>query len=479
MDMHGGVGLSAGPVDPADPGGRGRPAGGHRVDRPRAAAVTAGGPGLPLEGDRVVLRAVVDGVQHCNLRCLYCHPGEVWREQHLPAERMEAVFAAAEHAGLLEVVISGGEITLHPGFGQMLDAVSRLRRTASTLITNATRVDPGVADLIGASDLTRVCVSVDGADKASHGSARGKNLPRVLAGLRLIRATGKPVTVITVVHRGNYEQVLDLSGWLAAEGLADQHHLCAPSYSGTAREHYDDLKLVWDDYFSVQDRVDAAHLDLAAAGLFVTFNSFWPATGHRSPVLDGGRSITLQQLSEQVKDTLLHVRPDGQVKLTAASWGRESIGDAVIGNVNTTDPAVLLATAARVYRDGSVGQLPREVEARHKFQISRAPDRDRRAGAGSGRGVTDVLIDTPGQTRELVDLAPIVPLARLSLLDNPLADAELAALAGAVAGDRLNYRLVQHASGPVLLFDRRRSRVTLLHAAELPRLFRHIATASA
>lgn len=447
-----------------------------------AAPVTATGPNLDLEADRVLLRAVVDGVQHCNLRCLYCHPGDVWREQHLSAERIEAVFDAAEDAGLLEVVISGGEITLHPQFNRVLEAVFSLRRTGSTLITNATRIDPAVAELISGSNLTRVCVSIDGADNATHGSARGKNLQRVLAGLRLIRATGKPVTVITVVHRRNHEQVLKLSGWLAAERLADQHHLCAPSYSGTAREHYDDLKLRWDDYLDVQARVDAAHQDLAEAGLFLTFNSFWPATGRRSPVLDGGRSITLQQLSEQVKDTLLHVRPDGRVKLTAASWGRETIGDAVIGSVHATDPADLLAAAARAYRDGSVGQLPRQVEARHKFQISTdgstGSSLDPSAGAEPTADITDLLIDAPGRARELVDLVPIVPVARLSLLDNPLTDAELTALADGVAGERSNYRLVQHASGPVLVFDRRRSRVTLLHAAELPVLLDRVAAAA-
>lgn len=437
--------------------------------------------GLELETDPVVLRAVVDGVQHCNLRCLYCHPGEVWRQQHLPVEQISAVFTAAEAAGLLEVVISGGEITLHPQFDRVLDAVSRLRRTASTLITNATRVDPATAQLIGTSGLTRVCVSVDGADNATHGSARGKNLPRVLAGLRLIRATGKPVTVITVVHRGNWEKVLDLSRWLAAEGLADQHHWCAPSYSGAAREHYEDLKLGREDYLRVQDRLDAAHLDLAGRGVFVTFNSFWPATGRRSPVLDGGRSITLQQLSEQVKDTLLHVRPDGQVKLTAASWGRETVGDAGIGNVHTADPGDLLAAAARRYRDGSVGQLPRAVEARHKFQIGASavddpgPAHDGGHGGG-GHGATDVLIDTPGRTDQLAELIPIVALARLSLLDNPLTGTQLSDLASAVAADRSNYRLVQHASGPILVFDRRRSRITLLHATELPVLRRLTAT---
>jgi hypothetical protein len=104
----------------------------------------------------------------------------------------------------------------------------------------------------------------------------------VLAGLRLIRATGKPVTVITVVHRGNVERVLDLSVRLAAAGMADQHHLCAPSYAGEARAHYANLRLGREDYLRLQDRIDAAHHTLAGQGLFVTFNSFWPATGRRS-----------------------------------------------------------------------------------------------------------------------------------------------------------------------------------------------------
>jgi len=373
------------------------------------------------------------------------------------------VFTAAEDAGLLQVVLSGGEITLHPDLDRVLHALRRLRRTASTLVTNATRVDHRLAGRLGESNLTRICVSVDGADNATHGAARGKNLPRVLAGLRPIRATGKPVTVITVVHRGNVERVLDLSVRLAAAGMADQHHLCAPSYSGEARAHYANLRLGREDYLRLQDRIDAAHHTLAGQGLFVTFNSFWPATGRRSPVLDGGRRITLQQLREQVKNTLLHIRPGGQLQLAAAAWGRETVGDAVIGDVHASDPADLLAAADRMYRDGSVGQLPREVEARHKFQI----------GPGADHRRTDLLIDTPGEATELADLIPITPLSRLSLLDNPLPAADLADLAAELAADPSNHRLVQHASGPYLVFNRRRAHVTLLHPAELPTLLLH------
>ncbi len=404
------------------------------------------------------MRVVVDAVQQCNLRCLYCHPGEVWRRQHLDASRIREVFSATEQIGLLEVVLSGGEITMHPQLPEILDATRLLERTASTLITNATLVDDSVAAALGRSSLTRICVSIDGIDNDTHGSARGKNLRRVLGGLRRIRATGKPVTVITVVHQRNISHVLKLSEWLAQMSLADQHHLCAPSYSGEAREHYDELKLRLQDFFALQRAVDEIHAQLRQRGLFVTFNSFWPATGRRSRVVEGGRTITLQQLSEQVKDSLVHVRPNGEVRLAAASWGRETVGNAVIGNVHTTPVSELFAAADRTYRDGRVGQLPREIEAAHKFQL----------GDDADQGATDTLIDKRRPPDDTTQLVPIRPLSDLSLLDNPLDTEALDELAATARHDPGNIRCVRHATGLSIVFDRRQSHVTLLDPREQP-----------
>lgn len=158
---------------------------------------------LGVEAGQHVLRVVVDVVQQCNLRCTYCHPGNVWEPLHLDVRHIEAVFEAAESSGVLELVVSGGEPTLHPGFDEVLAATHGLRRTASVLVTNATRVDDRRVQRIAASNLTRVCVSLDGADDLTHASARGDNRARVVEGLRRIRATGLPVTVISVAHRGN------------------------------------------------------------------------------------------------------------------------------------------------------------------------------------------------------------------------------------------------------------------------------------
>jgi len=101
----------------------------------------------------------------------------------------------------------------------------------------------------------------------------------------------------------------------------------------------------------------------------VTFNSFWPATGQRPLHVNNGRTITLQQLSEQAKDSLVNVRPNGEFRINATTWGRETIGNAVIGNVCNDDPQALLSAAERQFRASSVGQLPREAEAVHKFQL--------------------------------------------------------------------------------------------------------------
>src|SRR5204863_9440660 len=132
----------------------------------------------------------------------------------------------------------------------------------------------------------------------------------------------------------------------------------------------------------------------------------------RSPVTDHGRNITLVQLTEQRKDTLVHVRPDGEFRLASVSWGRETVGSAVLGNVRSNDPAALLGEADRRYRSPKLRQLPREVEAEHKFQL----------GARADTHATDAIVDSDADTDELVRTVAVRRLGELSLLGNPLDD---------------------------------------------------------
>lgn len=400
-----------------------------------------------------LLRLVIDAVNECNLRCLYCHPGEVWRRQQLSIDRIRQAFSAAEAAGLLEVVLTGGEITLHRDLTAILDGTHMLRRTASTLITNATRLTPAMVGELATSNLTRVCTSVDGVTNELHGAARGKNLPRVLDGLDRLNETGKPITVITVVHRRNWERALELTEFLTERRLAAQHHLCAPSYSGQAREHYPQLALREHEFHTVQRLVDRHHREFLTRGMYLTFNSRWPATGQRTLTVNPGRTITLQQLSEQVKDTLCNIRPNGEFRLQAATWGREMVGNAVLGSLLREPVSGLLCSAEFELAAGHARQLPRVVEARHKFQL----------GGGADRQVTEQLIDPAGQSAAEVDTIPIASVDEHWLMDNPADPPAVAAQLRAWPGA---LRVAQHPTGTVLVFDRARSLITLLRLDE-------------
>ncbi|MFF7941584.1 radical SAM protein [Nocardia gamkensis] len=400
-----------------------------------------------------LLRLVVDAVNECNLRCSYCHPGKVWLKQQLPAAVITDALDAAERAGILEVVLTGGEITLHKDLPRILEATHRLNQCASTLITNATRITDQTQRTLAESNLTRICTSVDGITNDLHGSARGKNLPTVFEGLRRLRDTGKPITVITVVHQGNWPRVIELTDYLAESGLATQHHLCAPSFSGQARQNYPRLALRENNFHEVQALVDRHHRPMLERGVYLTFNSMWPATGKRPLKVNPGRTITLQQLSEQVKDTLCNVRPNGEFRLQAATWGREMVGNAVIGSTHTERVSDLLATAQSLLADGDARQLPRAIEARHKFQL----------GLGADETITDQLITPTDNPAREVEMIPITSVDEHWLMSNPL---DRAALARQLRPDPGGLRIAQHPTGTVLVFDRTRSLVTLLKPDE-------------
>jgi|SRR5579859_4029295 len=411
---------------------------------------------------------VVDVIDNCNHACIYCHPMEngQWGGVLLSAGQVGNILRASDDAGVLEVLLSGGEITMHPEFGAIMDRTRDLEHTAAAMVTNATLISPGVVRAIRGSGITRVCASLDGPDATMHDHRRGRGkFTKALEGLHALQEAGKPVTVISVLDRRTYPRILELSWMLAEQGLAVQHHMCAPSYSGSARRSYGEYALALPDYHGVQALVDGSYQDLLDAGLYVTFNSFWPATGEHG-ASEQPRTLTLGQARERTKDLYAIVRPNGDVRTAAAAWGRETVGDAVVGNLAQEAAAALLARADAAYRGGKIRQLTREAEAGSKFHV----------GRHAGGPAADALLsmrDTPFEELDLpVPTQPVRPLSELDLLANPFGDMDMANLARQIAASPGQWRLVSHASGVDVVFNRATSHVTLLKPGEAAALIR-------
>lgn len=416
----------------------------------------------PSQGIQTI-RVVADVIDNCNLSCHYCHPNFGWSGKFLSSGIIEEIFKTSENRGIFEVTLTGGEITLHPEFTQILEATHILDRTTSTFITNATRITPELAREVENSNIGRVCVSVDGPDPQTHNSRRGNNFVEVMVGLRNLRefATSKPITVISVAHQKNWLKIIELSYLLAKEKLADQHHICAPSYSGRAKSSYDDIGLSESQFYELQSIIDNNAEDLKNAGLFVTFNSFWPAIGKRGKS-HSPRTMTLVQFTEQVKDIYIIIRPNGDVRLTLAAWGRETVGNAVVGNLCNEEAEWLFRKVDEIYRSGRVKQLPREVEAGHKFHVGTYR---------ANYATTDKIInqESDGEQSELEWIA-IRKLSEIDLLDNTLSDEHLKALATEIVLEPKRWRIVHHASGVDLVFDKKTSHTTVLRPEETSKL---------
>ncbi len=411
-------------------------------------------------------RIVADVINSCNLGCHYCHPNfGGWTGEGLTAQQIEGLFVAAEELPILELTMTGGEITMHPEFGAIMDATHRLDKTAVSFVTNATKITPQIVKEVRDSRVDRVCVSLDGPDAKSHGSRRGNNFDVVMNGLEELQAAGKPITVISVAHKQNYHQLTDLSYMLAERGLADQHHICAASYSGAAKKIYSKFAFDEEEFHSMQYAIDKENAKLRSKGMFVTFNSYWPATGERAQSADP-RTMTLIQFNEQVKDIYMIVRPNGDVRLAAASWGRETVGNAVVGNLTDNDALSLLEAADEIYRSGRVKQLPRDVEAAHKFMVGPHV---------IGNVATNALLQDKSQAIEQMDISvPVRPLSEIDLLENPLSIQQLDLISTHIASDPNRWRVARHATGVDLLFDRSTSHTTVLKPAETEQILRAV-----
>jgi MoaA/NifB/PqqE/SkfB family radical SAM enzyme len=429
-------------------------------------------PPLILDEDPVqTISVVADVINNCNHACTYCHPMEdgKWGGELLSADQVGDVLRASDEAGVLEVLLTGGEITMHPEFDGIMDQTRDLERTAVAMVTNATLISPDVVKAIHSSSITRICVSLDGPDAAMHDSRRGRGrFAKALEGLHVLQETGKPVTVISVLDRRTYPRILELSWMLAGQGLADQHHMCAPSYSGSARRSYEEYALALPDYHEVQALVDGSCQSLLGAGLYITFNSFWPATGEHG-ASERPRTLTLSQARERTKDLYAIVRSNGDVRTTAAAWGRETIGDAVVGNLGEEPASTLLGRADSAYRTRDIRQLPREIEAGSKFQV----------GSYAGRAAANALMSMRSTPFEELDLPvptqPVRPLSELDMLANPFGDMDMANLARQIAASPEQWRLISHASGIEVAFNRATSHVTLLKPGETGALLREYA----
>ena len=157
----------------------------------------------------------------CNLRCRHCY---INPEQHgrrrLPLERMErwlAVFAARSPRANL--ILLGGEPTLHPDLPQVVHRARQLGFASITIDTNGYLFH----DILGKVTPREVDVfsfSLDGATAETNDRIRGKGAFEVcLDGMRRSKAKGFNISLIYTVSRANLHELPRMGTLLQEMGV--------------------------------------------------------------------------------------------------------------------------------------------------------------------------------------------------------------------------------------------------------------------
>jgi radical SAM protein with 4Fe4S-binding SPASM domain len=158
----------------------------------------------------------------CNLACSYCRAEATATPSPDELSTEEAIDFIDQAAPLKPMLIlSGGEPLLRPDIFQLaLYAVSKGLRVS--LATNGTLLDSETAEIIRASGIGRVSISLDGASEETHDSCRGTGTFRqTLKGIEnlLGRVDFQINYTITRKNEGEVLSAFDLAESLGAKAL--------------------------------------------------------------------------------------------------------------------------------------------------------------------------------------------------------------------------------------------------------------------
>ncbi|MFH0823826.1 MAG: SynChlorMet cassette radical SAM/SPASM protein ScmE [Pseudomonadota bacterium] len=225
----------------------------------------------------------------CNLRCRYCShfssAGDV--ERDLPAEVWLEFFTELNRCAVMEVCLLGGEPFIREDFKELINGIVRNRMRFSILSNGTLITDETASFLASTGRCDHVQVSIDGSGPGPHDACRGAgNYLRAVNGLRLLQKHGVPAAVRVTIHRGNVQDIENISALLIDDLGLPGFSTNSASYLGMCRKNAELVQLTAQERSSAmrtllklarryEGRIGAAAGPLAEARAWREMHNAW------------------------------------------------------------------------------------------------------------------------------------------------------------------------------------------------------------
>ncbi len=195
----------------------------------------------------------------CNLSCLHCLRDKADMRTSIPVELFDRILGQAKAYDVRHVAFTGGEPTLHPRFGVILDTVVKYGYTYH-FVTNAWNF-PAVWKLLSdprrpgrLTVLSGVSISLDGATEKTHDAIRGKgSFRRVLQAISILRTKGIEISVQMTVNKRNFDEIELMAALTSELGMK---RLFYTHLEPTPLSYEHDLVLAPEQYRQAEQRVE-------------------------------------------------------------------------------------------------------------------------------------------------------------------------------------------------------------------------------
>lgn len=161
----------------------------------------------------IPLAGAFELIPTCNMNCKMCYI-RISKEQMdkqgklLTVQQWIDIAEQAKNAGLLYLLITGGEPLTYPGFEELYSEVCQMG-IVPALNTNGTLLNEHFADVLAKNRPQKVNISLYGASDETYRKLCGnpKGLTQVLQGIRLLKERGIPVKLNSSMTSYNYEDL--------------------------------------------------------------------------------------------------------------------------------------------------------------------------------------------------------------------------------------------------------------------------------
>lgn len=134
-------------------------------------------------------------VDKCNARCFFCGSGAADMTSALEFDQARRIIEQAARTGLRSIRLSGGgEPTLHPQFGELLDLLAEHDIVIENLNTNGVQLTPRLIEKLMAVRVGDVRISLNFADAETYGRCMGlppRFFDRVVRNIEALAEAGR------------------------------------------------------------------------------------------------------------------------------------------------------------------------------------------------------------------------------------------------------------------------------------------------